>query len=232
MLAEDRGKWLNPIMAIERKTVLESVRVADALRDDIMLGRRPPGSRLIERDIAAELRVSRLPVREAIRVLVAEGVVVARPRTWAVVRQFSAKDLQDFAEVREAIETLAFALATERIDDEGIALLESFVHREEEAAAAGETDVARDAAAMFHYSAVRLSGNAMLIELGETLVTRLRWLFGQHDDLRHMAGAHHEILDAMRARDVERVERLIPAHLAEGRRVAEKRLEAGSGNIA
>lgn len=225
MLVNVGPRWLNPNMVIERTTVLESVRVADALRDDIMLGRRRPGSRLVERDIAAELRVSRLPVREAIRTLVAEGVVVARPRTWAVVRQFSAQDLQDFAEVREAIETLAFALATERIDADGIAMLASFVRREEEAAEIGDTDAARDAAAMFHFSAVRLSGNAMLLELGESLVTRLRWLFGQHENLGHMAGAHHEILDAMRARDVERVRRLIPAHLAEGRLLAEKRLE-------
>ncbi|MBQ3359643.1 MAG: GntR family transcriptional regulator, partial [Microbacterium sp.] len=68
-------------------TELESVRVTRILRDDIVLGRRAPGSRLVERDIAAELHVSRLPVREAIRVLVSEGVVVARPRTWAVVRE-------------------------------------------------------------------------------------------------------------------------------------------------
>ncbi|MGF2949016.1 GntR family transcriptional regulator [Microbacterium alcoholitolerans] len=218
-------------MAIERTTMLESVRVADALRNDIMLGRRLPGSRLVERDIAAELRVSRLPVREAIRVLVAEGVVVARPRTWAVVREFSAQDLQDFAEVREAMETLAFALATARIDDDGIAQLQSLVRREAEAAENGDADAARNAAAMFHLSAVRLSGNAMLVELGEMLVTRLRWLFGQHDDLGHMAGAHHEILDAMRARDVARVQRLIPAHLAEGRLAAEQRLEAGVENL-
>ena len=49
---------------------LESVRVTRILRDDIVLGRRVPGSRLVERDIAAELDVSRLPVREAIRTLV------------------------------------------------------------------------------------------------------------------------------------------------------------------
>lgn len=211
-------------MVIERTTVLESVRVAAALRDDIMLGRRRPGSRLIERDIAAELHVSRLPVREAIKVLVAEGVVVARPRTWAVVREFSAQDLQDFAEVREAMETLAFALATVRIDSEGIALMESLVQREAAAAEAGDVDAARNAAATFHVSAVHLSGNAMLVELADSLVTRLRWLFGQHDDLGHMAGAHREILDAMRAHDVEAVRRLIPAHLAEGRDAAEARL--------
>ncbi|UNK70319.1 GntR family transcriptional regulator [Microbacterium sp. H1-D42] len=211
-------------MVIERRTALESERVATALRDDIMLGRRLPGSKLVERDIAAELQVSRLPVREAIRALVAEGIVVARPRTWAVVREFSHEDLKDFAEVREAIETLAFALATARIDAAGIAQMESLVEREEEAAAVGDVDAAHEASSDFHITAVHLSGNAMLMELAASLVTRLRWLFGQHVDLGHMAGAHRTILDAMRRHDVDAIRALIPAHLAEGRAAAEERL--------
>src|SRR5690554_3548221 len=84
---------------------LESVRVTRVLRDDIVLGRRMPGSRLVERDIAAELNVSRLPVREAIRALVTEGIVIARPRSWATVREFTLQDVRDYAEVRSAIET-------------------------------------------------------------------------------------------------------------------------------
>ena len=78
-----------PRMAGGTAGELESVRVTRILRDDIILGRRAPGSRLIERDIAAELEVSRLPVREAIRTLVNEGVVIARPRTWATARASS-----------------------------------------------------------------------------------------------------------------------------------------------
>lgn len=205
---------------------LESERVAGVLRDDIMLGRRQPGSRLIERDIAAELNVSRIPVRDAIKTLVAEGIVVARPRTWAVVREFSVQDVQDFAEVREAMETLAFVLATQRIDEDGLRLLESIVDREAEAAASGDDEASRIASASFHITAVRLAGNAMLDELAAILVTRLRWLFGQHDDLAHMASTHRDIIDAMRARDVDAIRRLIPAHLAEGRAAAERRLRS------
>lgn len=219
-------------MGLDGAERLESARVADALRDDIMLGRRQPGSRLIERDIAAELRVSRLPVREAIKVLVAEGIVVARPRTWAVVREFSVQDVQDFAEVREAIETLAFVLATQRIDEDGLRLLESIVAREEQTAASGDADAARTASAMFHITAVRLAGNAMLDELAAILVTRLRWLFGQHEELGHMAATHREILTAMRDGDIAAIRALIPAHLAEGRDAAERRLRTGAGDRA
>lgn len=215
---------MNPIMAIDRSSGLESERVADALRDDIVTGRRLPGSRLVERDIANELGVSRLPVREAIKVLVAEGVVVARPRSGAVVRSFSPHDLQGFAEVREALETLSFVLAARRIDEVGLALLESLVTQEATAAALGNREAARQASTAFHMAVVRLSENAMLIELAGSLVTRLRWLFGQHDDLTTMAATHREILEAIRRRDVEALQRLIPEHLAEGRAAAHERM--------
>lgn len=211
-------------MVMERTTQLESSRVAEILREDILLGRRLPGSRLVERDIAAELQVSRLPVREAIRDLVSDGIVVATPRTWAVVRTFSAQDLQDIAQVREAMETLAFELATQRAGEAGLRLLESIVDEEDAAAAAGDVESARRASTTFHMTAVRLARNAMLNELAASLVTRLRWLFGPHDDLSEMAGAHREILTAMRAGDVDAIRRLLPAHLAEGRVAAEKRL--------
>lgn len=219
-------------MALERITELESARVANVLREDIMLGRREPGSRLIERDIAAELRVSRLPVREAIKALVADGIVVARPRSWAVVREFSVRDVRDFAEVREAIETLAFVLATQRVDDAGLARLQSIVDHEEQAARVGDVESARVAAADFHITAVQLADNVMLSEMAASLVTRLRWLFGQHDQLTEMAGAHREILAAMRERDVEAVGHLIPLHLAQGRADAERRLRDRTGGDA
>lgn len=203
---------------------LESVRVTRILRDDIVLGRRVPGSRLIERDIAAQLDVSRLPVREAIRTLVSEGVVVARPRSWAVVREFTQRDLQDFAEVRESIETLIFVFAAERYDDAGIARLRSVYDREATAARAGEVEAARRAAGEFHEVAAELADNEMLCELIAVFATRLRWLFGQHDDLEAMAEEHRIILEAIVARDTDALRRIVPEHLASGQAAAEQRL--------
>ncbi|WP_226531826.1 GntR family transcriptional regulator [Microbacterium paraoxydans] len=207
---------------------LESVRVTRILRDDIVLGRRAPGARLVERDIAAELNVSRLPVREAIRTLVAEGVVVARPRTWAVVREFTQRDIQDFAEVREAIETLIFVFAAQRHDEAGIARMRGAYERELAAAEADDAEAARVAAAEFHEIAVDLAANEMFGELIAVFLTRLKWLFGQHDDLLAMAEEHRVILEAMTARDTEALRRIIPAHLASGQSAAERRLARGS----
>ena len=203
---------------------LESVRVTRLLREDIMLGRRAPGSRLVERDIAAELSVSRLPVREAIRVLVGEGIVVARPRTWAVVREFTQRDIQDFAEVREAIETLIFAFAAERHDEEGLEGLRAALARERAAVAAGDLIAGRAAAGEFHEVASSMAGNDMLRELVGIFTTRLRWLFGQYEDLEGMLAEHERLYEAIAARDVELLEVLVPQHLAKGREAAELRL--------
>ncbi|WP_309065911.1 GntR family transcriptional regulator [Microbacterium sp.] len=219
-------------MTGEKVSGLESERVAGILREDIMLGRRPPGARLVERDIAAELNVSRLPVRQAIWTLVSEGIVVQKPRSWARVREFSVKDIRDFAEVREAIETLVFVLATERHDDAGIARLREIVAREKAAAAVEDADGARTAAAQFHLAALALAGNDMLDELASILVTRLRWLFGQHDNLVESATEHEQIVESMAARDVDAIRVLLPKHLEGGREAAERRLRrlAGEGS--
>lgn len=210
---------------------LESVRVTRILREDIVLGRRMPGSRLVERDIAAELNVSRLPVREAIRTLVGEGVVVARPRTWAIVRQFSMQDVQDLGEIREAIETLLFVFAAQRHDEHGLARLTAAYEAEYAAALAGDVDGARTAAGSFHEVAAGLAGNEMLDELIAVFVTRLRWLFGQHDDLPGMAEEHRVILEAIAARDVDTLRVIVPAHLRLGQSEAARRLSMTGSEI-
>lgn len=94
----------------------EAERVADALRESIIARTRPPGSRLIERTIAAELGVSRLPVRDALRVLEREGLVARVGRSIAV-RQLGLRDLGELAEVSEAFDVVAARLAAERRDD-------------------------------------------------------------------------------------------------------------------
>jgi DNA-binding GntR family transcriptional regulator len=210
---------------------LESVRVTRLLRDDILRGRRLPGARLVERDIASELSVSRLPVREAIRTLVSEGIVVARPRSWATVREFTLRDVQDFAEVRKAIETQLFVLATQRHDDDGIEQLRRLVEREEHAASTGDVEEALTLSGAFHQYLTVLAGNEMLTELAGIFATRLKWVFGQHGELEAMAAEHRRLYDAIRARDVETVQVLVSAHLDQGAAAATQKLAARTAPI-
>ncbi len=198
----------------------ESDRVTRQLRDDILDGVRPPGSKLVERELAAELGVSRLPIRDALKALVNEGLVTPRPRTWAVVREFTPTDIADIDEVRSALDTLTFRLAAQRRTREGLAKLRADLDAEFEAARRGDAVTARRAAADFHQTATSLAANDLLSELEATLRSRLRWLQVRHDDLLDVAREHEGLYDAIAARDVPRVEELIARHLESGRNSA------------
>ncbi|MDN6176902.1 MAG: GntR family transcriptional regulator, partial [Brevibacterium sp.] len=78
----------------------ETVRVTEVLRNEIIDGVRLPGSKLVERNLATELGVSRVPIREALKQLASEGLVANRPNTWSTVREFSPSDIADLNEVR------------------------------------------------------------------------------------------------------------------------------------
>ncbi|WP_329565645.1 GntR family transcriptional regulator [Streptomyces sp. NBC_01361] len=196
----------------------ESERVTRQLRDDILDGVRKPGSKLVERELAAQIGVSRVPVRDALRVLVAEGLVTPRPRTWAVVREFTPTDIADLNEVREALEVMTFRLAAQRRDRAGLEQLRTKLDEELTAARAGDAVRARRAAADFHETVTSMAANELLSELEVTLRSRMRWLLGQHDDLLAMALEHEALYGAIEDRNVALVEDLVVEHLASSRR--------------
>ncbi|MFE4015984.1 GntR family transcriptional regulator [Streptomyces sp. NPDC059101] len=201
----------------------ESERVTRQLRDEIIDGARKPGSKLVERELAAELGVSRLPIRDALKALVTEGLVTPRPRTWAVVREFTPTDLADLDEVRSALETLAFRLAAQRRTRAGLARLRADLDAELTAASQGDTVRARRAAADFHETVISLADNELLNELERPLRSRMRWFLAQHDDLLAMAKEHEELYDALADRDENRVAELVAKHLESGRSAAAAR---------
>jgi DNA-binding GntR family transcriptional regulator len=98
--------------------------VFKTLRNAIIKGEFMPGERLMEEKIAANLGVSRTPVREAIRMLELEGLVAMIPRKGAEVAKITVKDLRDALEVRMALEELSVVLACERITEEQKKILE------------------------------------------------------------------------------------------------------------
>ncbi|MFE4328928.1 GntR family transcriptional regulator [Streptomyces sp. NPDC056831] len=208
----------------------ESERVTRQLRDDILDGVRQPGSKLVERELAAELGVSRLPIRDALKVLVTEGLVTPRPRTWAVVREFTSTDIADLHEIRTPLELLTFRLAAQRRTRPGLEKLRSDLDAELEAAHTGDAVRARRAAADFHQTVTSLAGNELLSELERTLRSRMRWLLAQHDDLMAVANEHEALYAAIAERDVHRVEELIVKHLASSRSAAAARRRRPQGS--
>ena len=94
--------------------------VFKTLRQAILRGELKPGERLMEIKLANKLGVSRTPIREAIRKLELEGLVLMIPRRGAEVAEITEKSLNDVLEVRKALEELAVQLACERMDEEGL----------------------------------------------------------------------------------------------------------------
>ena len=106
--------------------------VFETLRDAIINQTLKPGERLMEIQLADEMGVSRTPVREAIRKLELEGLVVMVPRKGAYVAGMSMKDIHEVFELRSALEGLAVTLAAERITDDELEELERQVVKESE----------------------------------------------------------------------------------------------------
>ena len=96
----------------------ESVR--DAIRSRIFEGHYAPGTRLVERDLAAEFNVSRLPIREALRMLRQEGLIQDRASRGSEVAGLSPKDVEDLFDVRQSLEVLACRLAAARATDKDL----------------------------------------------------------------------------------------------------------------
>ena len=193
----------------------ETERVTRLLRGEILDGVRKPGDRLVERELAGALDVSRVPVREALKALVADGLVTLRPRSWAVVREFTDSDIADLNEVRVAFEPLTFRLAAERRTREGLDRLRQTLDQQLAAARAGNAVIARRKAADFHEIVTELASNELLVEIERPLRSRMRWLMAQHDDLIAVAGQHLELYTAIENRDVAEAERLAADHLAQ-----------------
>jgi len=104
-----------------------------ALRQQIVNGDYPPGERLTEDRLASDFGVSRNPVREALRVVQAEGFVTMVPRRGAVVSSPDASTLADMFIVRERLETIAARLAAERVTEADVARLRALLDAAREA---------------------------------------------------------------------------------------------------
>ena len=137
--------------------------VFKTLRQAILRGELKPGERLMEIKLANKLGVSRTPIREAIRKLELEGLVLMIPRRGAEVAEITEKSLNDVLEVRKALEELAVQLACERMDEEGLEALKKAAKEFEESL--GSEDVTRIAEAdvAYHDIICRSTDNLSLL---------------------------------------------------------------------
>ncbi len=139
--------------------------VFNTLRQAILRGELKPGERLMEIQLANKLGVSRTPIREAIRKLELEGLVLMIPRRGAEVAEITEKSLRDVLEVRGALEELAVKLACQKITDEQIQELRVAEKEFEQALSSGDVTVYAEADVRFHDVIYRATDNQRLIQL-------------------------------------------------------------------
>lgn len=192
--------------------------VFNTLRQAILKGELEPGERLMEIQLAERLGVSRTPIREAIRKLELEGLVIMIPRKGAEVAKISEKNLKDVLEVRRAMEELAVELACERMSDEGLEQL-SLAQAEVAKAISEGQDLTNIAEADEHYHDVIYdgTGNRRLIQLINNLreqMYRYRIEYIKDKNKRVVLIREHEqITKALQARSVQSAKEAIREHI-------------------
>ncbi|MEU1176085.1 GntR family transcriptional regulator [Streptomyces sp. NPDC005820] len=179
-------------------------RVLATLRQDIIAGRLRPGDRLVERELAERFGVSRVPVREAIRSLVAEGFVLFESARRTVVRRLTPDDVKELFELREALEVYAAGLAAARATPDALTHLRELLDQAATATAAGDAETITDVNTRFHDAILAMAGNSLLISVMEPVDGRMRWLTRQNEEWPQLLTEHRELYDALASGDPDR----------------------------
>lgn len=208
-----------------------------ALRDYLVEGSLADGARVPERLLCDRFGISRTPLREALKVLAAEGLIELLPNRGARVRALSADDLRELFDVMGGLESLAGRLACERVSDEEVAEIER-VHHE-----MYRFYLRRDMHGYFqcnqdiHRMIVAAAGNATLAATYASFAGRIRRvrysanLATDRDRWGEAMREHEAILDALRRRAGSELSDILFMHLRNKRKAAEQRSGAlGAGD--
>ena len=191
--------------------------VFKTLRQAILKGELEPGERLMEIQLAERLGVSRTPIREAIRKLELEGLVLMIPRRGAEVAKISEKNLRDVLEVRRSLEELAIDLACQRIQEEELETLREAQKEFAAAVAAGDAVEIAQTDEKFHEIIYSGTGNQKLMQILSNLreqMYRYRLEYIKDANKRQILLVEHEqILKALSLRHVQEAMLAVREHI-------------------
>lgn len=192
-------------------------QVGAGLRQLIVEGVIEPGKKLNERALAAQLRVSRTPLREAIKMLAAEGLVELLPNRGAVAAQLSARAIVDTFEVIAGLEGQSGELAAQRITDGELGEIRALHYEMLAAHARRDLPTYYRLNATIHNHINAAARNAVLTQTYRTVNARLQALrFRSNFDEGKWARAvqeHERMIELLGARDGTRLRKLLVAHL-------------------
>ena len=190
--------------------------VYKVIRQSIINGDLPPGERLRSDALANKIKVSRTPVREALRKLESEGLVTQSGRTGLVVRELTEQDLTEVFYVREALEGMAARLAAQNATPSEIAELRELLEDMESASKRGDVSVLRNLTGEFHTLVCSASHNNRLLHSLTVLLDHVRQ--DQTSTLYNKGRPadaikeHKKLLTAIESRDADGAERAAREH--------------------
>ncbi len=206
---------LQPIKLDSYKPLRELV--CENIRQAIIDGTFSPGERLMEIQLADEMGVSRTPVREAIRKLELEGFVVMIPRRGTYVADISIKDITEIYEIRISLDILAAGLAAERITDEELEKLNSYLVEIGRYVPAMDMDKIVELDTAFHDILYKATRNERLVSVIGNLREQLTGIRGRSMSypgrLVETMDEHRALVDSIASRDVERAQRAARVHI-------------------
>ncbi|GAA3769103.1 GntR family transcriptional regulator [Microbacterium kribbense] len=216
-----------PTLGERHQPLREQVR--DLIRERVVRGELAPGDRLVERTLAEELGVSRVPVREALNLLKGEGFVQDVPRRGVIVTMLSRDDVDDLFEVREALEVQGARLACRRATEDEIAGLTDMAARAEQARDDGDLETMADLNAAFHDAIPLLAHNRTLATTLEPLEGRLHWVLRQNHSPELLLREHSELAAAIADRDADRAADVARRHVETSRAICHEVMFAAKG---
>ncbi|AOB28473.1 MULTISPECIES: GntR family transcriptional regulator [Bordetella] len=189
--------------------------VQETLRKRILSGAYAQGERLVEGDLAEEMGVSRIPVREALRALAAAGLVRIEPRRGASVASLSPEHARDIVEVRATLEALNARLAAQRRNPQQVADMDRAIRDGARACERGDTAALVEQNRYFHELLGGVSTNAVLQDLMRSLRDRTALLFARNSVTRaaDILDEHAGILQAVTAGDADLASLLAARHV-------------------
>lgn len=188
--------------------------VCTAIRDDIVTGVHERGGRLTEELLARRYGVSRVPVREALRTLEAEGFVVTRRHAGACVAEPSEQEAADLLEVRMLLEPLAAARAAQRRTQAHLKVLRGLVRLGQERARSGQGEDLRSLGGWFHETLAQAAGSPGITALLTQLRHKIAWMYTVEGPVSPTESwaEHGAIVDALARGDAGRARSVTALH--------------------
>lgn len=191
--------------------------VFNTLRQAILRGELKPGERLMEIQLANKLGVSRTPIREAIRKLELEGLVLMIPRKGAEVADITEKSLRDVLEVRKALEELAVQLTCDKITKEQIRELEEAAEEFKRILESSDVTEIAEADVHFHDIIYKATDNQRLIQLlnnlGEQMYRYRVEYLKNPEAYPQLVAEHEEIIRHIERKEKEKATEIVCKHI-------------------